>query len=385
MYIPRIVEAQIKKLLTTKKVLIILGARQVGKTTLIKHLLTEKEAFFLNLDVEVDLLRFTAAGHVAPQEAHRSFGSPSYLVIDEAQRLMDVGRIVKGWYDSTIPCKIILLGSSSLNLLDRTAEPLTGRNDKIFLTPLTFRETLSAQSWYARAYTDDMLRNNFSTQLDTTLLTSIVYGQYPEVLTTDDRESLLLNLVADYLLNDIVNLGMIKTPELIRRLLLLLAHQIGSEVSVHELSLNLGIARQTVERYLDLLEQTYVIFRLPAWSTNARKEISKSKKIYFWDTGIRNALLKEFSANPLRSDRGALWENWVVAEFAKANLITGGKQTLSFWRSRGGGEVDLVVTQGEKRTAYEIKWSKQRVTKRAFEDRYGVPVVCVHTQNPLFL
>lgn len=385
MYIHRTVEEEVKKRLATSKVLIILGARQVGKTTLAKHLLTEKEAFFLNCDVQVDLMRLAAAGQIAPHEAHRSFGSPRYLVIDEAQRLPEVGRIVKGWYDSAIPCKIILLGSSSLNLLNATAEPLTGRNEKVILTPLTFREVLAAQAWYAPEYTDDVLRGQFSSQLNTTLLSTIVYGAYPEVLTTDDRDILLSNLASDYLLNDVVNLGLIKNPELIRRLLLLLAHQIGNEVSIQELSSTLSVARQTVERYLDLLEQTFVIFRLPAFSTNPRKEIAKSKKIYFWDTGIRNALLKEFSQSPYRSDRGVLWENWVIAEFAKHAMIEGQKQSLYFWRARSGSEVDLIVKEGEKIYAYEIKWTEQTIRSRTFNETYHVPIQCVHSGNPLFL
>lgn len=384
MYIHRTVEEEVKKRLANPKVLIMLGARQVGKTTLIKHLLTEKEAFFLNCDVQVDLMRLSAAGQMAPQDAHRSFGTPRYLVIDEAQRLPDVGRIVKGWYDSHIPCKIILLGSSSLNLLNSTAEPLTGRNEKTYLTPLTFREVITAQSWYVREYSDEMLAGQFSSQLQVALFATMVYGVYPEVLTTDDQEALLFNLAADYLLNDVVNLGLIKNPELIRRLLLLLAHQIGSEVSVHELSNSLGIARQTVERYLDLLEQTFVIFRLPAWSTNPRKEVAKSKKIYFWDTGIRNALLKEFSQSPYRSDREALWENWVVAEYAKQNMIHGQKKMLYFWRARSGGEVDLIVKEGDRLSAYEIKWSQQTVRSRTFDQMYHVPIQCISPENPLF-
>ena len=158
----------------------------------------------------------------------------------------------------------------------------------------------------------------------------MVFGNYPEAIILADKQQYLLNLSADYLLKDVLQLGLIKTPDLIKKLLMLLSHQVGAEVSISELASNLSISKITVDRYLDLLEETFIIFRLPAFSTNPRKEITKSHKIYFYDNGIRNALLNEFSLNPLRGDIGGLWENWVIAEFAKENLLTGRKKTLFF-------------------------------------------------------
>jgi predicted AAA+ superfamily ATPase len=175
---------------------------------------------------------------------------------------------------------------------------------------------------------------------------------------------------------------LVKSPDLIKRLLSLLAHQIGAEVSVHELATQFHMARQTVERYLDLLEQTWVIFRLPSYSTNPRKEIAKSRKIYFWDTGIRNALLGAFSTDELRPDIGALWENWVVAEAAKRNASLGGPSDLYFWRSRAQSEVDLVVRTGDRLRAFEIKWKGRRTAGRAFRAMYGVDVVRFGAGNP---
>ena len=163
---------------------------------------------------------------------------------------------------------------------------------------------------------------------------------------------------------------------------MLLAHQVGSEVSVHELAVQLHISRPTVERYLDLLEQTFVIFRLPSFSTNPRTEIAKSKKIYFWDTGIRNALLSAFSTDALRPDIGSLWENWVIAEAAKHNLLSGAASELFFWRSRAQSEVDLVVKTGEQLRAFEIKWSGGRTAARAFKDRYHAEVGLIDAGNP---
>ena len=175
---------------------------------------------------------------------------------------------------------------------------------------------------------------------------------------------------------------MVKTPDRIKRLLLRLAHQTGSEVSVNELATQLQMARPTVDRYLDLLERTFVIFRLPSLSTNPRKEISKGRKTFFWDTGIRNALLNAFSTDEFRPDIGPLWENWVIAEVAKRNALRGSPAELYFWRTRAQSEVDLVVRQGSDLRAYEIKWSAGRTAGRAFRDAYGVELVRVRPENP---
>ena len=381
-YIQRKAEIYLQKDLSTTKVVIVLGARQVGKTTLVQHILKEN-AVFLNLDIEVDKNRLMSASSLAPKEALKNFGNPKFLVIDEAQRLTDAGRIVKGWHDAQLPVKIILLGSSSLNLLNQTAESLTGRNVKIFLPPLIFEEILGAQSWYSPEFTKSALYQNFSNQIQETLIQTIVFGSYPEAIASDDKKGYLLNLVSDYLLKDVLQIGLVKTPDLIKNLLMLLAHQVGSEVSVSELASNLKTTRVTVDRYLDLLEQTFVIFRLPAFSTNSRKEIAKNQKIYFWDTGVRNALINEFSLNPLRGDIGALWENWVIAEFGKQNALEGKRKNLYFWRARTGGEVDLVIKEGEKINAYEIKWSKKSVSRQSFTLKYGAPVQLIDSSNPL--
>ena len=381
-YIQRSAETYLQEYLTESKVIIVLGARQVGKTTLVQHILKEN-AVFLNLDIEVDKNRLMSASSLAPKEALKNFGNPKFLVIDEAQRLTDAGRIVKGWHDAQLPVKIILLGSSSLNLLNQTAESLTGRNVKIFLPPLIFEEILGAQSWYSPEFTKSALYQNFSNQIQETLLQAIVFGSYPEAIASDDKKGYLLNLVSDYLLKDVLQIGLVKTPDLIKNLLMLLAHQVGSEVSVSELASNLKTTRVTVDRYLDLLEQTFVIFRLPAFSTNSRKEIAKNQKIYFWDTGVRNALINEFSLNPLRGDIGALWENWVIAEFGKQNALIGKRKNLYFWRARTGGEVDLVIKEGAKINAYEIKWSKKSVSRQSFSLKYGAPVQLIDSSNPL--
>jgi hypothetical protein len=382
MYIKRIAEKVLSGVMTGNKVVIVLGARQVGKTTLVEHVLAGHKALFLNFDVEIDKRRFLAAAALSPKQGLKSLGSPDVLVVDEAQRLPESARVVKGWHDARLPVKILLLGSSSLNLLDQAAESLTGRNEKLRLPPLVFEEALRAQDWYSDSYTPRILREQFAAPLRATLLQSLAFGAYPEVVLAKDKPHILRQLSSDYLWKDILQTGLVKSPDLIKRLLTLLAHQAGNEVSTHELATQLQMARPTVERYLDLLEQTYVIFRLPAFSTNPRKEVARSKKVFFWDTGIRNALLNAFSTEELRPDIGALWENWVIAEVAKHNLLRGGASDLFFWRTRAQSEVDLVIKTGDRIRAFEVKWQRRSPVSRAFSARYGVAVQLVAADSP---
>jgi len=384
MYIKRKAELALRGILAGDKVGIILGARQVGKTTLVEQVLRGQHATFLNFDVEVDKARFLAAASLAPGDALRSLGNPGVLVIDEAQRVPAASRIVKGWYDTRVAVKFLLLGSSPLDLLDQTAESLTGRNRKLFLSPLTLSETLETQQWAATEATPDHLTEHFTPQLRSYLMQRLCFGSYPGVVISDNPGALLRDLSSDYLWKDVLQTGLIKTPSLIKRLLSLLAHQAGSEVSVNELATQLQMARFTVDRYLDLLEQTFVIFRLPSFSTNPRKEIAKSQKIFFWDTGIRNALINALSSDEFRPDIGALWENWVIAEVAKQNALLGSPAELYFWRTRARSEVDLVVKQGNTLSAYEIKWSARGASARAFREAYGVEVHTLRPDNPFF-
>ena len=382
MYLRRQAEPLLKAILAGGKVGVLLGARQVGKTTLVEHVVAGQNAVFLNFDVEVDKARFLAAAALTPQAGLRSLGSPAVLVIDEAQRLPETSRLIKGWHDARVPAKFLLLGSSSLDLLDQAAESLTGRNRKLVLPPLLFSETLGTQTWANAEASSAHLCQHFAPQLRAFLLQRLNFGSYPEIVTSEHPAPLLRELSSDYLWKDILQTGLVKTPDLIKRLLLLLAHQAGSEVSVNELATQLQMARATVDRYLDLLEQTFVIFRLPSFSTNPRKEIAKSQKVFFWDTGIRNALLNVFSSDPSRPDIGALWENWVIAEVAKHNALHGSAAELYFWRTRAQSEVDLVVKQGNRLRAFEIKWSQRSISARAFRDAYGVEVETLRPDNP---
>ncbi len=382
MYLKRLAELSLRDILAGDKVGIVLGARQVGKTTLVEHVLAEQSAAFLNFDVEVDRARFVAASALSPTDALRSLGGPAVLVIDEAQRLPEASRIVKGWHDARLPARFLLLGSSSLDLLDQAAESLTGRNRKLVLPPLLLSEALATQAWATGESAPEHLRRHFAPQLRAFLMQRLAFGSYPEVVTGGNPTQLLRELSSDYLWKDVLQTGLVKTPDLIRRLLSLLAHQAGSEVSTNELGAQLHMTRPTVDRYLDLLEQTFVIFRLPAFSTNPRKEIAKSRKVFFWDTGIRNALLSAYSTDEFRPDIGALWENWVVAEVAKHNVLLGSPAELFFWRSRAKSEVDLVVKRESTLRAFQIKWSPRRVSGRAFRDAYGVDMERLSSDDP---
>ncbi len=383
MYRNRIIEPEVIKKLKNKKVLVILGPRQAGKTTLIKYLLKHKEARFLNLDVRKDLAQFQAFAMLSAKEAESYLGNPEFLVIDEAQRESETGRIVKGFWDSGIGLKFILLGSSALDIKGQAAESLAGRNEKVYLTPFSFKEILQSRDWYNPSLKPEVLHQAFAVQLRHQLLENLVFGCYPEAALSQDKAEFLANLLEDYVFKDVLDLGLVKSKEPIFKLLSLLAGQVGGEVSVNELAAQLGQARATVEKYIDLLEETFILFRVPAFSRNSRKEVSKNKKIYFWDTGIRNAVLGEFSLNEWRSDIGQLWENWVVAEAAKQNLQSGARAKLYFWRTRIGSEVDLVIKTGDKLRAYEIKWQARKIKARAFESRYHIPVKLVHAGEPV--
>ena len=382
MYLKREAEDDLRSALASGKVTLLLGARQVGKTTLVEQVVQGEGVEFLNFDVEIDKARFLAAASLPPLEALRSLGAPRVLVLDEAQRLPETARIVKGWHDAKVPTRILLLGSSSLDLLDQTAESLTGRNHKLVLPPLLFAEALQSQDWGQSSFDRATLRQHFAAPLRAFLLQRLAFGSYPEVVLSADPRRLLRELSSDYLWKDILQTCLVKTPDLIRRLLLLLAHQAGSEVSVNELATQLQMGRPTVERYLALLEQTFVIFRLPAFSTNPRKEISKSQKVFFWDTGIRNSLLNAFSAEEFRPDIGPLWENWVIAEMAKRNALLGSPCELFFWRSRTQAEVDLVVKAETGLCAFETKWHPRRAGSAAFRSAYGVKVEILGPDNP---
>lgn len=355
--ISRHLSSLIKPHLGDKKALIVQGARQVGKTTLIKDLLHDREGvLWVNGDVLADQTLW--GSNLSPEQLRRLTEGFSFLVFDEVQRINNIGLTTKILIDEGIPVQPILSGSLSLNLTSSVNEPLTGRKWSFELYPLDWGELTRHYNLYP------VLR-----QLDSRL----VLGSYPEVVTATERvERRLEEITSSYLYKDILDYGDIRKPELITQLLRALAYQVGAQVSYNELANMLQVSNETIRRYVQLLEESYVIFRLAPLSTNPRKEIFTSRKIYFVDNGIRNALINNLAPLQQRNDQGQLWENFIVSEFLKRAKHEGHRTTPHFWRSKDGAEVDLVLAQDGRYRAYEIKYNPRKNAKfpNSFLERY---------------
>ncbi len=367
-HVNRTVRSLVESRLGDQKALIIQGARQVGKTTLIHQLVEEnREVLWVDGDNPADRLRW---GNIDRNLLQRLVQGYDYLIIDEAQRIENIGLAVKMAVDGKLPVKVILSGSSSLNLASSLHEPLTGRKWSFELFPFSWAEI--EQTYRLAAALD---------RLDELL----VLGCYPEIVTAENsKEERLREIAASYLYKDILEYGDIRKPDLIVKLLRALAYQIGSEVSYQELSLLLGVDNKTVQRYIQLLEDSYVLLRLPPLSTNPRKEISTSRKIYFLDNGIRNAVIDDFSPMAERNDRGQLWENFMVTELYKRQRNTSRAGHFFFWRSRSQAEVDLVLEAGGVYTAYEFKYNPRKKVgfPQSFTERYAPREEhVIHPQN----
>lgn len=339
-----------------KKVIVILGARQVGKTTLLEQIGSPSaKTLSLNCDNADDCLLLT--GKTSTELAHLL--SPYDIVyIDEAQRVTDIGLTIKKIADLKLNSQIIVTGSSSLDITDRINEPATGRTIDYNLYPLSMSELASLTS---------MREEN------RLLPTRLVYGMYPEVITEpSDAKRTLIGLSNNYLYKDILSYRGIKKPELVYNLAKALALQLGSEVSYNELSRTLGVDKETVENYINLLEKCFIIYKLPSFSRNMRNEIKKGKKIYFYDNGIRNAIISNFSPLESRNDTGALWENFIIGERIKRNHYDRNYSQLYFWRTHEQSEIDLIEEADGQLHAYEFKWNKSRKAKTpaSFEKNY---------------
>lgn len=333
------------------KVFILAGTRQVGKTTAIEQLLNTyfKNKKIQNFNCDNPLDRENLSNRDL-QYLQRLMGDSDIIFIDEAQKVENIGQTLKLLIDYYKSKKqIIVTGSSSFNLLSNVQEPLTGRKRVYQMHPLSLQEIFGD---------NDLL--NLQKELETLL----IYGMYPEVVSVksfDEKREILTELVSSYLYKDIYEFQQLKSPDVLYNLLKALALQVGSEVSYHELGNMLGIDKNTVERYVDLLEKNFVIFRLPPFFTNKRKEISKSKKIFFYDIGIRNALINNYNTLDTRQDLGAIWENFIIAERIKFRNIHKINRKAYFWRDYQSGEIDLVEELPDKLLGFEIKWKKQKV------------------------
>jgi predicted AAA+ superfamily ATPase len=327
----------------------LLGPRRSGKTTLVKEFLastTKNVAFYRGDEVRVQTnFSVPSSDKLAPL-----IGGNDVLVIDEAQMIPGIGKSLKLLVDTRPDLSIIATGSSAFELAGQTGEPLTGRKRTRQLLPIALHE------YFGRSRTPQA-------DLSETLPNLLVYGMYPNVLTTQceaEKSDFLRELVDSYLLKDILAFQEVKSPRILLQLLNLIAYQIGGEVSLSELGSSLGIDRKTVEKYLDLLEKTYVIFRVGGYSRNLRSEITKMAKYYFYDNGVRNVLINNFNPLDIRNDIGQLWENFVVSERQKTRLYYGPAANQYFWRTWKGSEIDLIEERDGTLYGYEMKWSTKK-------------------------
>lgn len=346
--IPRILKSQILDTLQNRrKIIILYGPRQVGKTTLIKEIL--KEVPGRKVEVNADQLKFNdILSSRDLRKMQELIGEHDLLFIDEAQRIADIGINLKILHDSLPELKIIVTGSSSFDLANTIREPLTGRTRTFQLYPVSLGE-LSAQ------YTPF----EFKDQLESFLL----YGMYPEVLELAGKKEKMIHLqelISAYLYKDILQLSNIKHSDKIHKLLKLLAFQVGALVSLHELGKTLEMSHETVSNYIDLLEKGFIIFRLSGFSRNLRKEVAKMNKIYFYDLGIRNMLIDQFSPLDSRPDVGQLWENFLLVERKKKLTYAHSFANTYFWRTYTGAELDYVEETEGKLNGFEFKYKSKR-------------------------
>lgn len=334
----------------SRKIMLIYGPRQAGKTTLVKSF--EKESGLRALYISADLSKNE---NLLMQRDLKVYSDLTegyqLLIIDEAQRVPDIGLVLKIMYDEMPHLKVIATGSSSFDLANSASEPLTGRKRIFHLLPLSLEEISGEMNKY---------------ELDQQLENLLIFGSYPEVYTSspNQKKEILEDISESYLFKDVLQLTTVKYITKIRDLLRLIAFQVGQQVSIHELTNKLGINRETVERYIDLLEKAFVIFRLPPFSRNPRSEVSKMDKIYFYDNGIRNILIDNLKPLDYRMDIGNLWENFVVAERRKQILNCRKNVHSYFWRTYSGTEIDYVEETDTGITGYEIKLNK---------DKYRIP------------
>ena len=372
MYISRLIKKDMQKKLAREKtkIIILYGARQTGKTFLAEDILKNLNKKILRLSGDEEMTA-RALSSRSLEKMKNIVSGYDILFLDEAQRIENIGINLKILHDKMPELKIIVTGSSSFDLISSIKEPLTGRAWTFHLHPVAISEL-------AAHFTPHEIRQ----QLDSRL----VFGSYPEIFslkTSSDRRECASSLASDYLYKDFLEFEGIKNSKKIKSLLKLLAFQIGSEVSFTELGGRLEINKKTVERYIDLLEKFFVIFSLSGFSRNLRKEVTKKPKVYFWDLGIRNAVINNFNLPADRNDTGALWENFVIAERLKRNSYSKRLVSSYFWRTYTGAELDYVEEGGGRLRGYEIKQKKTARAPAAWLDAYQAGFKCVNKENIL--
>jgi hypothetical protein len=354
----RYLENQTGSILKKGKVFVLYGPRRVGKTELIRKIIAGFNGkIFTGTGDNQEVRELLSAQKLSQLQS--AFGSYELLFIDEAQRIPEVGYSLKLLIDHFPEMIILVTGSSSFDLSNKIGEPLTGRNTLRNLFPISVLELYEQfGGMYVLQKLEDLL----------------IYGSYPDVLnasSADDKKEYLMSIRDSYLLKDILELESIKNPSKLTDLLKLLAFQIGQEVSQNELSNNLGIAKQSVERYLDLLEKTFIIKKIGGFSRNLRKEVVKTARYFFWDNGIRNALINNFNLPGQRNDLGMLWENFLYMERLKTKSYKRIFSNDYFWRTYDRQEIDLIEDRDGQLYAYEFKWKLQKVkAPKAWTDAY---------------
>lgn len=349
------IHKKIEKKLFKGKAIIITGARQVGKTTLIKMIAEEidMDSIYLNCD-EHDVR--TILSDATSTKLKSIVGNKKVVLIDEVQRVKNIGITLKLFIDELSEYQVIATGSSAIELSNEINEPLTGRKYDFCLYPFAWKE-LADEVGYLE--TNRLLEER------------IIYGMYPEiVLKSEEKKELLKSLTQSYLFKDVLSYQDLRKPELLEKLLKALALQIGSQVSYHELSNLLRVDNETISKYIEILEKAFVVFRLPPLSRNLRSEISKMRKIYFYDTGVRNTIINNFNLLDLRQDVGSLWENFMISERLKYNENNNIDFDFFFWRTQQQQEIDYVEEVSNDLTAFEFAWnpkSKKRIPKKFIE------------------
>lgn len=367
MYYKRIIQEKIEKELFSGKVIIIYGPRRVGKTTLAKKILEPfgQDGFYVNCEIAPNLAALTSGD---PRLIKDFLGGAKIAVLDEAQKVPQIGAALKLMADTFPEIQIVATGSSSFDLAQKISEPLTGRARRFFLYPLDLQEIAGKNKFSADSRLEKFLR----------------FGTYPAVIDEDDRhaEIELAEITENYLYRDVLSFESLRKPELIKNLLRVLALQVGGEVSINELVDLLKSNARTINRYLQILEESFVIFRLPSLSRNPREEITKSRKFYFYDLGIRNYLIQNYNPPELRQDTGALWENFCVAERMRHSANNDIGANYYFWRTYDQKEIDLIEERGGKFLAFEFKWGQAKSPAKKFLASYpDSEFVPVNRQN----
>lgn len=356
-YIQRSLTNLISQYLFKKKAIIIYGSRQTGKTTLVNTLISKfkNETLILNGD-DADIRALLIDANSSKLKP--IIGNYKILVIDEAQRIENIGLVLKIIHDNFIGVQLIATGSSSFEIANKINESMTGRKFEFQLYPISFEE---------------MVNKNGYLEERRQLEHRMIFGYYPDIVTSVGLElKLIKSLANSYLYKDLLNIDTIRKPVLLEKILKALALQIGNEVSYFELSQLLNSDKVTIEKYIDLLEKNYIIFRLPGFNKNVRNEIKKGKKIYFYDLGVRNAIIDNFSPIQNRVDKGAIWENFMIAERKKYLNNRDINRNMYFWRTTQQQEIDLLEENGQVIDAYEFKFNSKKspVVSKTFTRAY---------------